>query len=132
VSFLSCLFVGFVGNLPCMHPELEGRWQPVYAEFDGAEAPKMMLEQMEIELVGGEYAVRFGGVTADQGTYVVESDRHLTLAGMMGPNAGRTIPCLFKFSGDGLSICYGLGGTRPDKFATAQDQQRYLANYERR
>lgn len=111
---------------------LEGRWQPVYAEMDGEEAPKMMLDKMEIELVGGEYAVRFGGVTADQGTYTVEGDGHLTLAGMIGPNAGRTIPCLFKFTGGALSICYGLGGTRPDKFTTAQDQQRYLANYVRK
>ena len=51
---------------------------------------------------------------------------------MTGPNAGRTIPCLYKFSGDILSVCYGLSGTRPDKFKTAQDQQRYLANYQRK
>ena len=115
-----------------MSKDLEGIWQPLYAEMDGEEAPKMMLDRMEIELVGGEYAVRFGGVTADQGTYVIENDRHLTLAGMIGPNAGRTIPCLFKFSGGALSICYGLSGVRPDKFSTAQDQQRYLANYQRK
>ena len=110
---------------------LDGIWQPVYAEMDGEEAPKMMLDKMEIELANGEYAVRFGGVTADQGSYVVTADG-LTLAGMIGPNAGRTIPCLHKFAGDVLSICYGLGGTRPDKFSTAKDQQRYLANYHRK
>jgi uncharacterized protein (TIGR03067 family) len=110
---------------------LEGRWQPVYAELDGEEAPKMMLDRMEIELAGGEYAVRFGGVTADQGTYTVEADGHLTLAGMIGPNAGRTIPGIFKFAGDTLSICYGLGGTRPRKFDTRGGEQLYLANYQR-
>jgi hypothetical protein len=31
-----------------------------------------------------------------------------------------------------LSICYGLSGVRPDKFTTAHDQQRYLANYQRK
>jgi uncharacterized protein (TIGR03067 family) len=130
-AFLSCLFVGYVGNLPFMHPELEGLWQPVYAEFDGEEAPKMMLEKMEIELVGGEYAVRFGGVTADQGTYVVDAGG-LTLRGVTGPNAGRTIPCLCKFAGGALSICYGLNGTRPEKFTTAAGQQLYLVNYQRK
>jgi uncharacterized protein (TIGR03067 family) len=110
---------------------LEGVWQPAYAEMDGEEAPKMMLDKMEIELVGGEYAVRFGGVTADQGTYIIDTGG-LTLFGMTGPNAGRTIPCLFKFAGGALSICYGLSGTRPDNFSTAKDQQRYLANYRRK
>ena len=110
---------------------LEGTWQPVYAEMDGEEAPKMLLDKMEIELIGGEYAVRFGGVAADQGTYTVDADG-LTLLGVTGPNAGRTIPCLFKFAGGMLSICYGLSGVRPDKFSTGKDQQRYLANYRRK
>ena len=35
---------------------LDGLWRPVYAEMDGEEAPKMMLDKMEIELTGGEYA----------------------------------------------------------------------------
>lgn len=113
------------------HP-LEGRWQPVYAELDGEEAPKLMLDKMEIELTGGEYAVRFGGVTADQGTYAIDADGHLTLAGMIGPNAGRTIPSIFKFAGDTLSICYGLGGARPQKFATQGGEQLYLVNYQRK
>ena len=114
-----------------MNPELEGIWQPVYAEHEGEEAPKMMLDKMEIELTRGEYAVRFGGVTADQGTYVIDAGG-LTLAGMIGPNAGRTIPCIFKFTGDVLSICYGLGGVRPQKFATQDGPQLYFANYRRK
>ena len=111
---------------------LEGCWQPVYAELDGEEAPKMMLDKMEIELAGGEYAVRFGGMTADQGTYKIETEGHLTLAGMIGPNAGRTIPGIFKFAGDTLSICYGLGGARPQKFSTQSGGQLYLVNYTRK
>jgi uncharacterized protein (TIGR03067 family) len=112
-------------------PVLDGLWQPVYAEMDGEAAPKMMLDKMEIELTGGEYAVRFGGITADQGTYGIEAEG-LTLFGMTGPNAGRTIPCRHQFVGHHLWICYGLGGTRPDKFTTAKDQQRYFAHYQRK
>lgn len=111
---------------------LEGRWQPLYAELDGEEAPKMMLDKMEIEFVGGEYAVRFGGMTADQGTFTLDAEGHLTLAGMIGPNAGKTIPGIYKFSGDQLSICYGLAGSRPAKFATRGGTQLYLVTYARK
>jgi len=114
-----------------MNESLAGIWQPVYAEHEGEEAPKMMLDKMELELTGLEYAVRFGGVTADQGTYVVEPEG-ITLRGIAGPNAGRTLPCIFKFAGGALSICYGLGGTRPQQFATGKDSQLYLVTYRRK
>ena len=111
---------------------LEGIWQPLYAELGGEEAPKMALDKMEIELTAGHYAVRFAGLTADHGTYTIDADGHLSLHGVTGPNAGRSIPGLYKFAGDTLSICYGLGGARPKKFATGQDQQLYLVNYRRK
>jgi len=111
---------------------LEGIWQPVYAELGGEEAPKMMLEKMEIELIHLRYTVRFGGEAYDQGHYTIDADGHLTLLGTNGPNAGRTIPGLFKMAGDTLSICYGLAGIRPEKFATGTDPQLYLVNYHRK
>ncbi len=92
----------------------------------------MMLDKMEIELTNGEYAVRFGGVTADQGTYTLDGEGQLTLAGMIGPNAGKSIPSIYKLAGDTLSICYGLGGARPLKFNTRGGTQLYLANYQRK
>ena len=110
---------------------LEGIWQPVYAEHDGEETPRMVLGKMEVELAKGKYTVRFGGVAADHGTYTIEAEG-MTLLGVTGPNAGRIIPCIFKFADDMLSICYGLSGTRPEKFTTAKGQQLYLANYQRK
>jgi uncharacterized protein (TIGR03067 family) len=115
-----------------MTQSLEGIWQPLYAELGGEEAPKMMLEKMEIELTAGQYAVRFGGHTADRGTYTIDADGHLSLHGLDGPNAGKTIPGIFKFAGDALSICYGLGGARPEKFHTGEDPELYLVNYTRK
>ena len=115
-----------------MNQSLEGVWQPLYAELGGDEAPKMMLEKMEVELAGDRYTVRFGGIAADVGTYTVDADGHLTLTGVAGPNAGRTIPGLFKFAGDALSICYGLGGIRPANFTTGKDPSLYLVNYRRK
>lgn len=116
-----------------MEKSLEGIWQPLYAELGGEEAPKMALEKMEIELTSdGRYAVRFAGLTADHGTFTVDAEGHLSLHGVAGPNAGRTIPSLFKLAGETLSICYGLGGTRPTKFHTGQDPELYLVNYQRK
>ncbi len=110
---------------------LEGIWQPVYAELDGEEAPRMALEKMELELSAGKYTVRFGGEAYDQGLYEVD-ETSITLRGLHGPNQGRIIPSLFKFAGAALSICYGLGGERPAKFTTSSGQQRYLVNYQRK
>lgn len=113
---------------------LEGRWQPLYAELDGEEAPAEVLQQTEFELAAGTYTVRFGGVAADTGAYFVETDdaRQLSLLGRAGPNAGRTIPCLFKFIDDTLMICFGLGGVRPASFRTAPGTQLYLVTYRRK
>ncbi|HET7536752.1 MAG TPA: TIGR03067 domain-containing protein [Candidatus Didemnitutus sp.] len=113
----------------------EGRWQPLYAELDTEEAPKEVLEQTELELSAGKYDVRFGGITADRGTFVLNTTgghAELTLHGNTGPNAGRTIPCIFKFIDDTLMICYGLDGARPDKFSTTAGSQRYLVTYARK
>lgn len=115
-----------------MNHSLTGIWQPRYAELGGEEAPKMMLDKMDLELVDGQYTVRFGGEIYDQGGYTVDAEGHLTLNGTSGPNAGRSIPGLFKFAGDALSICYGLSGTRPEKFSTGKDPQLYLVNYTRK
>ena len=110
---------------------LEGIWQPVYAELNGEEAPVEVLRQTVVEFSAGEYYVSFGGEISDQGSYAVDADG-LILCGRDGPNAGRVIPCIFKFTGDVLTICYGLGDARPTKFATASGQQLYLVNYQRK
>jgi len=91
----------------------------------------MVLEKLEVELAEGKYTVRFGGQVSDHGTYEVD-EISITLRGVTGPNSGRTIPCLFRFAGGALSICYGLSGERPTNFATAAGQQRYLVNYQRK
>jgi uncharacterized protein (TIGR03067 family) len=118
--------------IPANESSPEGLWQPVYAELDGEEAPRMALEKMELQLVAGKYAVRFGGEISDQGTYEIHA-KCITLTGTGGPNEGRSIPSIFKFVNENmLSICYGLGGKRPLRFKTGPDQQLYLVNYQRK
>ena len=114
-----------------MATSLKGIWQPTAAELGGEEAPAMVLTRMELEFTAETYTVRFGGVAADQGRYVVD-DGGITLTGVTGPNEGRTIPCLVRLDENGLTICFGLGGVRPTAFATAGDPQRYLVSYRRR
>jgi uncharacterized protein (TIGR03067 family) len=117
-----------------MSQSLEGRWQPLYAELDGEQAPHEVLQQTEMEFAAGIYTVRFGGVAADTGSFVIEPDaaHHLALHGAVGPNAGRTILCLFKFVDDTLMVCFGLGGVRPKNFRTAPGAQLYLVTYRRK
>lgn len=110
---------------------LDGLWQPVYAEFDGEEAPRMALEKMELELADGKYTVRFGGEAHDHGSFEA-TETIITLRGIRGTNEGRAIPSLFKVSENALSICYGLSGSCPAKFKTGPGQQIYLVNYQRK
>jgi uncharacterized protein (TIGR03067 family) len=112
------------------HP-FEGTWQPVHAELNGEAAPPMMLEKMEVELANGTYVVRFGGVAADHGTYEVD-DKGITLRGVSGPNAGKTIPCIFKVVDGRLVMCYGLGGVRPQTYGGATSAPFYVATYARK
>ncbi len=120
-----------------MNGNLEGRWQPLYAELNGEQAPMEVLQQTIVELRAGRYSVSFGHFVADEGTFEVESTgvpphHHLTLRGTSGPNAGRTIPCLYKFIEDTLMVCYGLGGDRPASFGTRPDSDLYLVTYRRK
>lgn len=104
----------------------------IRAELSGAQAPSEVAEQTTLQLANGEYIVRYAGEIADRGRFelgtVVDT---LVLHGRSGPNAGRTIPCLFQIRGDRLRICYGLNGVAPTAFATASGDDRYLATYRR-
>lgn len=118
-----------------MNPTIEGRWRPLQAELDGKAAPMEVLEQTEVEFAGGRYSVRFGHFVADEGTYELEPGAgalgHVTLHGMRGPNAGRTIPCVFAFAGNDLRVCHGLEGERPAALATQPEAGLYLVTYRR-
>lgn len=113
---------------------LDGLWQMVRAELAGEEAPELVATQTTIELAAGAYAVRFGGTIVDQGTFEaggVMSNATLLLRGTGGPNAGRTIPCIYQMRGDRLRVCFGFDGVAPTEFSTDSTNQRYLATYRR-
>lgn len=119
-----------------MSSPLEGCWQPVRAELGGLAAPDEVLEKTEVEFAAGRYRVRFAGQTADRGTYTFIQEAGvpgvLTLTGVEGTNAGRTIPSLFQIAGNRLRICYGIGGIRPLRFAAMIGTEDYLVTYRRK
>ncbi len=116
--------------MPAPH-SLHGTWEMIRAESAGENSPDLLALRVELEIAGDNYLVRFAGQTADRGTFILESDRSLTLLGVEGPNRGRTIPCIFQQKGDRLRICYGLDGVAPVAFTTASHPQHYLATYRR-
>lgn len=115
-----------------MSAGIEGRWRPLQAELDGEAAPMEVLERTEVEFAGGRYAVRFGPFTADEGTFALDAAAgQCTLRGTQGPNAGKTIPCLYELEDGELRVCYGLDGERPSAFATQPGSGTYLVTYRR-
>jgi uncharacterized protein (TIGR03067 family) len=113
---------------------VEGAWQMVRAELAGEAAPDEMVQHTALELTAGEYRVRYGGEVVDQGTYEIGGAlgvKTMLLRGLVGQNAGRTIPCVWQLMGDRLRVCYGLNGVAPTEFTTATGDERYLAVYRR-
>ncbi len=113
---------------------IEGRWQLLRAEQAGEAAPELVVRRTTLSLVAGKYAIWFAGEEMDSGTFEtggLAGALTLLLRGLRGPNAGRTIPCIYQLRGDRLRICYGFNGTAPTDFATAANDQRYLATYQR-
>lgn len=106
----------------------------IRAESGGESAPELVVQRTELELRAGEYLVRFDGRTMDRGTFesgAGSDPKTLLLRGLAGPNAGRTIPCIYQLVGDRLRVCYGLDGREPAAFVTRGGEARYLATYRR-
>lgn len=113
---------------------VDGRWQLLRAEQAGEQAPELVINRTTLVLRAGTYAIWFAGEEMDSGTFEtggVTGATTLLLRGSRGPNAGRTIPCIYQLRGDRLRICYGLDGTAPTEFTTGAQDHRYLASYQR-
>jgi uncharacterized protein (TIGR03067 family) len=114
---------------------LHGIWEMVRAESGGEPSTDLLALRVELHLTSTTYHVHFAGELADQGTYTRSTDSpHATLIllGTKGPNADRTIPCIYQLVGDRLRVCYGLDGTTPTAFASPAGSPHYLATYRRK
>ncbi|MEO6874727.1 MAG: TIGR03067 domain-containing protein [Opitutaceae bacterium] len=117
------------------HAALAGIWQIESAELSGEKMPDLVTHKIELHLTADTYAVHFGSDIADQGTFVLgdhPSAKTLTLTGVAGTNAGRTIPAIYRFAGEHLHVCYGLDGTAPGAFASQAGAAHFLAIYRRK
>jgi uncharacterized protein (TIGR03067 family) len=115
--------------------ELHGIWEMVRAESGGEPSTDLLGLRVELHLTFDTYHVHFAGELADQGTYARAGDQphaSLVLLGAKGPNAGRTIPCIYQLVGNRLRVCYGLDGSTPTAFATTSGSSHYLATYRRK
>ena len=112
----------------------DGTWKPVSVELGGQPLPESVLRTMELMLEGNSYLMR-AGEQLDRGTMAFHEETlplRMDIRGTGGPNAGKTIPAIWRLEGDLLTICYGLEGeSRPSSFATGTNPKVFLVKYRR-
>ncbi len=117
---------------------LRGTWKPTKAELAGQPMPPPILNSITLKMDGANYEVIVQtpkGPSSDNGTVTFDSaakPKAMTVAGVTGPNAGKTFPAIYEITGDTLRICYDLSGEkRPTEFKTAPGTKLYLVDYAR-
>jgi uncharacterized protein (TIGR03067 family) len=114
---------------------LQGTWLPVKAELGGKPMSDELLKTVVLKLNKDNYETTVAG-EADNGTWTVDvstKPKGMTVNGVIGPNAGRTFPCIYEIQGDTLRICYDLSGARrPTEFKTQAGTKLYLVTYNRK
>ena len=92
---------------------LSGTWIPQGAEFSGQPLP---VPEARLTIAGDRYVVEGSG-GRDSGSLRIDvsvTPHTVDLVGQHGPNAGRTIPALFRVRGNLLQLCYLVGeGVQP-------------------
>jgi uncharacterized protein (TIGR03067 family) len=111
-----------------------GKWKIVDAELGGLPIPAQGLEKMVLEMdetsyqLSEEKVIDSGLIDSINNT----SPKALVVAGLFGPNKGKTFQCIYKFEGEDLIMCYNLGGDGiPEKFETIPNSLLYLVRYRR-
>jgi uncharacterized protein (TIGR03067 family) len=115
---------------------LQGVWKPFKAEAGGQALPDAVVKTITLKLDKGRYEVTFtGDPKVDQGTTTLDTKskpKGITIKGVKGPNAGKTIPAIYELKGDTLRVCYDLSGAkRPTAFKTTAGTQLALMTYKR-
>ena len=132
LALLALLIAGCATTLPrpAAVPTLAGEWEPIVAELGGKDFPIAGFQGVVLRLTADTY--EFG---TDRGSYALppgDPPARMDVRGVDGPNAGRTIPALYEFAGDKLTIAYQLGsGDRPAAFQSPSGSRVLLVRYRR-
>jgi uncharacterized protein (TIGR03067 family) len=114
---------------------IQGNWRLAKAELAGQAMPESVMKMISLKLDNGKYEV-FVGEHPDRGTYTMDpatDPKSITVAGVEGPNQGKTFPAIYELKGDTLTICYDLSGAkRPTEFKTLPGTKLYLVTYNRK
>ena len=110
---------------------IEGTWAIASASLGGRELPLAVFNNSPLLLAGGKYA--FQNDTGEYSVSRASGPEAIDVRGLRGPNAGRTIPAIFKLHADTLTICYDLSlKARPKDFSSVAGTQLFLVRYTRR
>jgi uncharacterized protein (TIGR03067 family) len=113
--------------------KLAGTWKVETATLNGADATAA-LKAGVLTIEEGKYKLLLGNT--DAGTLAIDPGKKpkaMTVAGTDGPNKGKTIPAIYEIDGDGLKICYTLGGGKgaPTEFKSTAENKALLVTYTR-
>ncbi|MEO1527864.1 MAG: TIGR03067 domain-containing protein [Planctomycetota bacterium] len=116
-------------------PSPLGKWKAVAGIMGGSPLPDEFVASTSLELKESEYFV-VAANQPDNGTCEIDttsSPGKMTLTGVEGPNAGKTMLAIFDFTDEGqMRIAYDLTGeSHPENFESTADNGHYLATYER-
>ncbi|HEY0943863.1 MAG TPA: TIGR03067 domain-containing protein [Opitutaceae bacterium] len=111
---------------------LDGTWIPQGAEFGGQSLP---LPPARFVIAGARYVVETGDAR-DEGVLRIDAaatPAAIDIVGTAGPNAGKTIPAIFRMRGELLQLCYEVSDTprRPIAFGTAPGSVQLMVRYRR-
>lgn len=111
---------------------LNGTWIPQGAEFGGQSLP---MPATRLIIAGTRYVVEAAD-GRDEGTLAIDekvTPHTIDIIGVAGPNAGKTIPAIFRVRGELLQICYDVGDVprRPAAFGTGPGRTQLMVRYRR-
>jgi uncharacterized protein (TIGR03067 family) len=114
---------------------LTGTWIPQAAEFCGQPLP---LPPARMVITGDRYVIELGDAR-DEGTLAINvnvTPHQIDIIGTAGPNAGKTIPAIFRVRGNVLQMCYTVGEglsppPRPLALETGPESLQILVRYRR-
>jgi uncharacterized protein (TIGR03067 family) len=114
---------------------LAGKWIPKSAVLAGDKIPDEVCKNIQLEMSPGRYKTITSGVESS-GTITIDvtkEPRSMDIAIEDGPEAGKTIKCIYKLESEILHVAYSLAfeDVRPVDFESNQDNKQLVIVYQR-